>query len=204
MRSTQFCRGWQEHRHDLDYEIDGVVVKVDDLARRAELGFTSKAPRWAIAYKFPPEERTTKLRDILVSVGRTGRATPYALLEPVFVGGANVGQATLHNEDQVRAKDVRPGDTVIVRRAGDVIPEVLGSGARRPSSRTASPGSSPPRAPARSAPPWCAQRARATPAASIPSARTRSTAPSSTSPAAAPWTSRASASNGCASCSSWV
>ncbi len=121
-----FCLNWQEHRHDLDYEIDGVVVKVDDLARRDELGFTSRAPRWAIAYKFPPEERTTKLRDIQVSIGRTGRATPFAQLESVFVGGANVSQATLHNEDQVRAKDVRPGDTVIVRRAGDVIPEVVG------------------------------------------------------------------------------
>ncbi|HEY6414886.1 MAG TPA: NAD-dependent DNA ligase LigA, partial [Acidimicrobiales bacterium] len=118
---------WQEHRHDLDYEIDGVVVKVDDLARRELLGSTSKAPRWALAYKFPPEERTTRLNDILVSIGRTGRATPYAVLEPVFVGGVTVGQATLHNEDQVRAKDVRPGDKVVVRRAGDVIPEVLGA-----------------------------------------------------------------------------
>jgi DNA ligase (NAD+) len=121
-----FCAHWQQHRHDLDYEIDGVVVKVDDLARRELLGSTSKAPRWAIAYKFPPEERTTRLNDILVSIGRTGRATPYAVLEPVFVGGVTVGQATLHNEDQVKAKDVRPGDKVIVRRAGDVIPEVLG------------------------------------------------------------------------------
>ncbi|MGH9212320.1 MAG: NAD-dependent DNA ligase LigA [Acidimicrobiales bacterium] len=121
-----YCRHWQEHRHDLDYEIDGVVVKVDDLATREQLGSTSSAPRWAIAYKFPPEERTTSLRDILVSIGRTGRATPYAVLEPVFVGGVTVGQATLHNEDQVKAKDVRPGDRVIVRRAGDVIPEVLG------------------------------------------------------------------------------
>ena len=121
-----FCLHWEEHRHDLDYEIDGVVAKVDDLDRRGELGFTSRAPRWAIAYKFPPEERTTKLRDILVSVGRTGRATPFAQLEPVFVGGANVSQATLHNQDQVRLKDVRPGDVVIVRRAGDVIPEVVG------------------------------------------------------------------------------
>jgi len=117
---------WQNHRHDLDYEIDGAVVKVDDLARRELLGATSKAPRWALAYKFPPEERTTRLRDILVSIGRTGRATPYAVLEPVFVSGVTVGQATLHNEDQVRIKDVRPGDKVIVRRAGDVIPEVLG------------------------------------------------------------------------------
>jgi DNA ligase (NAD+) len=118
---------WQEHRHDLDYEIDGAVVKVDDLARRELLGSTSKAPRWAIAYKFPPEERTTRLQDILVSIGRTGRATPYAVLDPVFVGGVTVGQATLHNEDQVKAKDVRPGDKVIVRRAGEVIPEVLGA-----------------------------------------------------------------------------
>jgi DNA ligase (NAD+) len=120
-----FCLHWQEHRHDLDYEIDGVVVKVDDLAQRRELGSTSRAPRWAIAFKFPPEERTTRLNAILVSVGRTGRATPFAQLDSVFVGGANVSQATLHNEDQVRVKDVRPGDTVIVRRAGDVIPEVV-------------------------------------------------------------------------------
>ncbi|MFO7280871.1 MAG: NAD-dependent DNA ligase LigA [Thermoanaerobacterales bacterium] len=123
----EYCLHWQQHRHDLDYEIDGVVVKVDDLAHRELLGATSKAPRWAIAYKFPPEERTTRLLDIKVSIGRTGRATPYAVLEPVFVGGVTVSQATLHNEDQVRAKDVRPGDTVIVRRAGDVIPEVLGA-----------------------------------------------------------------------------
>jgi DNA ligase (NAD+) len=121
-----FCRDWQEHRHDLDYEIDGVVVKVDQLNLRDELGSTSKAPRWAIAYKFPPEERTTLLQDIMVSIGRTGKATPFAVLEPVFVGGSTVGLATLHNEDQVRAKDVRPGDTVIVRKAGDVIPEVVG------------------------------------------------------------------------------
>jgi DNA ligase (NAD+) len=122
----QFCERWQAHRHDLDYEIDGVVVKVDDLRQREVLGFTSKAPRWAIAYKFPPEERTTILRDIQVSVGRTGRVTPFAVLEPVFVGGSTVSMATLHNEDQVRAKDVRPGDTVVVRKAGDVIPEVVG------------------------------------------------------------------------------
>ncbi|HEY4633755.1 MAG TPA: NAD-dependent DNA ligase LigA [Candidatus Limnocylindrales bacterium] len=121
-----FCRHWLEHRHDLAYEIDGVVVKVDDLAVREELGATSKAPRWAIAYKFPPEEKTTKLLDIEVSIGRTGRATPFARLEPVFVSGSTVHLATLHNEDQVRAKDVRPGDLVVVRKAGDVIPEVVG------------------------------------------------------------------------------
>jgi DNA ligase (NAD+) len=121
-----FCARMEENRHSLGYEIDGVVVKVDDLAQRDEMGFTSRAPRWAIAYKFPPEEKNTLLRDIMVSIGRTGRATPFAVLEPVFVGGANVGMATLHNEDDVKRKDVRPGDTVIVRRAGDVIPEVVG------------------------------------------------------------------------------
>ncbi|HEX3426639.1 MAG TPA: NAD-dependent DNA ligase LigA [Acidimicrobiales bacterium] len=123
---NEYCRHWLEHRHDLDYEIDGVVVKVDNLAQRRELGATSKAPRWAIAFKFPPEERTTLLKDIMVSIGRTGKATPFAMLEPVFVSGSTVKLATLHNEDQVRAKDVRPGDTVIVRKAGDVIPEVRG------------------------------------------------------------------------------
>ena len=121
-----FCRHWQEHRHDLGYEIDGAVVKVDDLAQREQLGFTSRAPRWAIAFKFPPEEKHTILRDIQISVGRTGRVTPFAVLEPVFVGGSTVSMATLHNRDQVIAKDVRPGDTVVVRKAGDVIPEVVG------------------------------------------------------------------------------
>ena len=121
-----YCRHWEEHRHDLNYEIDGVVVKVDDLALQRRLGSTSRAPRWAIAFKFPPEERNTKLLRIMVSIGRTGRATPFAVLEPVFVGGSTVGLATLHNEDQVRLKDVRPGDTVMVRKAGDVIPEVIG------------------------------------------------------------------------------
>jgi DNA ligase (NAD+) len=121
-----FCERWQDHRHDLPYEVDGVVLKVDDLALRPSLGETSKAPRWAIAYKFPPEERTTLLKDIMVSIGRTGRATPFALLDPVFVGGSTVGVATLHNQDQVKAKDVRPGDIVVVRKAGDVIPEVVG------------------------------------------------------------------------------
>lgn len=122
----RYCRSWLDKRHTLEYEIDGTVVKVNGLAQRAELGATSRAPRWAIAYKFPPEEKTTKLRDIMVSIGRTGKATPFAVLEPVVVGGAKVSMATLHNEDQVRIKDVRPGDTVVVRRAGDVIPEVRG------------------------------------------------------------------------------
>ncbi len=120
------CASLETRRHSLGYEIDGAVVKVDRLDQRAEMGFTSKAPRWAIAYKFPPEERTTRLNDIHVSIGRTGRATPFAMLEPVFVGGVTVSTATLHNEDEVARRDVRPGDTVVVRRAGDVIPEVAG------------------------------------------------------------------------------
>jgi DNA ligase (NAD+) len=122
----RYCLGWQANRHTNDFEIDGVVIKVDDLAQRQELGSTSKAPRWAIAYKFPPEERTTLLQGIMVSIGRSGKATPFALLKPVFVGGSTVRLATLHNQDQVALKDVRPGDTVIVRKAGDVIPEVVG------------------------------------------------------------------------------
>jgi len=120
------CHELERRRHDLPYEIDGVVVKVDDLALHIRLGATSRAPRWAIAFKFPPEDRTTVLCDIMVSIGRTGRATPFAVLEPVFVGGSTVRLATLHNEDQVRLKDVRPGDLVVVHKAGDVIPEVVG------------------------------------------------------------------------------
>lgn len=121
-------------RHDLPYEIDGAVIKIDHLDLQQELGATSRAPRWAIAYKLPPEERTTKLLDIHVSIGSKGKATPFAVLEPVFVGGSTVAMATLHNEDQVKFKDVRPGDTVVVRKAGDVIPEVVG---RVPSDQTA-------------------------------------------------------------------
>jgi DNA ligase (NAD+) len=122
----RYLEHWEQHRHSVDWEIDGVVVKVDRLAFQEELGATSHAPRWAIAYKFPPEERTTLLERIDVHTGRTGKVTPFAVLEPVFVGGVTVTYATLHNEDEVRRKDVREGDTVIVRRAGDVIPEIVG------------------------------------------------------------------------------
>lgn len=118
--------GFESSRHDFDYEFDGVVVKVDDLGLQAELGADAKAPRWAIAYKLPPEEVSTSLLDIEVSIGPSGQATPFARLRTVRVGGVDVSTATLHNQDQVAAKDVRPGDTVIVRRAGDVIPEVVG------------------------------------------------------------------------------
>jgi DNA ligase (NAD+) len=117
---------WGEHRHDIEHDIDGVVVKVDSFALQGRLGATSKAPRWAIAWKYPPEEVTTRLNEITVNVGRTGRVTPFAVLEPVQVGGVTVGTATLHNEDEVRRKGVLIGDIVVVRRAGDVIPEVVG------------------------------------------------------------------------------
>ncbi|MCW2614155.1 MAG: ligase, NAD-dependent [Frankiales bacterium] len=117
---------WGEHRHDVVHEIDGVVVKVDEVPLQRRLGATSSTPRWAIAHKYPPEEATTTLNDIVVSVGRTGRATPFAMLEPVHVGGVMVATATLHNAGEVKRKDVRIGDTVVVRRAGDVIPEVVG------------------------------------------------------------------------------
>ena len=117
---------WGEHRHDIEHEIDGVVVKVDEVALQRRLGSTSRAPRWAIAYKYPPEEATTKLLDIRVNVGRTGRVTPFAFMEPVMVAGSTVSLATLHNADEVRRKGVLIGDRVVIRKAGDVIPEVLG------------------------------------------------------------------------------
>ncbi len=116
----------QAQRHSLEHEIDGVVVKVDSLIDQRELGFTSRAPRWAIAYKYPPEQVNTKLLDIRVSVGRTGRATPYAVVEPVKVAGSVIEFATLHNQDVVKAKGVLIGDTIVIRKAGDVIPEILG------------------------------------------------------------------------------
>jgi len=124
--AAEFIAFYAEHRHDVEHEIDGVVVKVDELALHAELGATSRAPRWAIAYKYPPEQVNTKLLDIVVSVGRTGRATPFAVMEKVRVAGSEVRQATLHNQDVVKAKGVLIGDTVVLRKAGDVIPEVLG------------------------------------------------------------------------------
>lgn len=124
--ALEFVSHYGENRHSVEHEIDGVVVKVDELALHDELGTTSRAPRWAIAYKYPPEQVNTQLLDIVVSVGRTGRATPFAVMAPVRVSGSVVRQATLHNQDVVKAKGVLIGDTVVIRKAGDVIPEVLG------------------------------------------------------------------------------
>ncbi len=149
----EFCLAAQERRNDLPYEIDGVVVKVDAFGVQEELGYTSKAPRWAIAFKFPPEEKTTVLRHILVSVGRTGAMTPYAVFDPVVVAGSKIGKATLHNVDEIHRKDVREGDTVIVRKAGDVIPEVVGPvpGLRTPGAK---PWEMPARCPSCGGPSW--------------------------------------------------
>jgi DNA ligase (NAD+) len=122
----KYIADFEAKRHTLEHEIDGVVVKVDELARQQSLGFTSRAPRWAIAFKYPPEQVNTKLLDIKVSIGRTGRATPYAVLEPVRVAGSEVEFATLHNQEVVQAKGILLGDTVVLRKAGDVIPEILG------------------------------------------------------------------------------
>ena len=121
-----FIENYNLHRHDVEHEIDGVVIKVDSIAEQKKLGFTSRAPKWAIAYKYPPEEVITKLLDIRVSVGRTGRVTPFAFMEPVKVAGSTVTNATLHNQEEIERKGVLIGDTVIIRKAGDVIPEVLG------------------------------------------------------------------------------
>ena len=123
---VDYVTRWEKDRHSVAWEIDGAVVKVDEVGQQQELGATSHAPRWAIAYKFPPEERTARLRKIDVHTGRTGKVTPFAVLEPVFVSGVTITYATLHNESEVARKDVREGDMVIVRRAGDVIPEVVG------------------------------------------------------------------------------
>ena len=122
----KFIAHYNEHRHDVEHEIDGIVIKVDSIASQQALGFTSRAPKWAIAFKYPPEEVTTKLLDIKVSVGRTGRVTPFAFMEPVKVAGSTVTNATLHNQEEIERKGVLIGDTVVIRKAGDVIPEVLG------------------------------------------------------------------------------
>ncbi len=122
----EFINFYQSHRHDVEHEIDGVVIKINELSIQEELGFTSRAPKWAIAYKYPPEEVTTKLLDIKISIGRTGRATPFAVMEPVRVAGSTVSNATLHNIEEISRKGVLIGDTVVIRKAGDVIPEVLG------------------------------------------------------------------------------
>ncbi|HZV26745.1 MAG TPA: NAD-dependent DNA ligase LigA, partial [Acidothermaceae bacterium] len=122
----EFIAHYGEHRHDVEHEIDGVVVKVDEVSLQRRLGTTSRAPRWAIAYKYPPEEVTTKLLEIRVNVGRTGRVTPFGVMEPVKVSGSTVENATLHNEDEIKRKGVLIGDTVVLRKAGDVIPEIVG------------------------------------------------------------------------------
>jgi DNA ligase (NAD+) len=121
-----FCREWAEKRRSLGFDTDGVVIKVDSLERRRRLGTTSKFPRWAVAFKFPAEQKTTLLKEIAVNVGRTGAVTPFAVLEPIFVGGTTVSMATLHNADDIARKDIRAGDWVIVEKAGDVIPRVVG------------------------------------------------------------------------------
>jgi DNA ligase (NAD+) len=123
---TSYIEHYGEHRHDVEHEIDGVVVKVDEVSVQRRLGSTSRAPRWAIAFKYPPEEVNTRLLDIRVNVGRTGRVTPYGVMEPVFVSGSTVEMATLHNASEVRRKGVLVGDTVVLRKAGDVIPEIVG------------------------------------------------------------------------------
>jgi DNA ligase (NAD+) len=126
MDVEKFIQFYSDHRHDVEHEIDGVVIKVDSISQQQQLGFTSRAPKWAIAYKYPPEEVTTVLLDIKVSVGRTGRVTPFAYMEPVKVAGSTVTNATLHNAEEIVRKGVLIGDTIVIRKAGDVIPEVLG------------------------------------------------------------------------------
>ena len=122
----KYIKYYEEHRHDVEHEIDGVVIKVDSISEQEQLGFTSRAPKWAIAFKYPPEEVTTKLLDIKVSIGRTGRVTPFAFMEPVKVAGSTVTNATLHNAEEIVRKGVLIGDVIVIRKAGDVIPEVLG------------------------------------------------------------------------------
>ncbi len=122
---VDICKEWEERRGELDYDIDGMVIKVDQIDMQVELGATSSSPRWAIAYKFPSQQKTTTVKDIKISVGRTGALTPNAVLEPVEIDGSTVSRATLHNEDELKKKDVRIGDTVLIQKAGDIIPEVV-------------------------------------------------------------------------------
>ncbi len=124
-RIIEICNNWIEKEEELNYGIDGMVIKLNQLELREELGSTSKAPRWAIAYKFPAQQKTTFVKDIIISIGRTGALTPTAMLEPVEVDGSTVSRATLHNEDEIRRKDVRIGDKVLIQKAGDIIPEVV-------------------------------------------------------------------------------
>ncbi len=119
------CKQWADKRGELPFEIDGLVIKVNNLEQREVLGYTSKSPRWSVAYKFPPEKKRTKVKDIIVQVGRTGAITPTAEFEPVRLAGSIISRATLHNEDNIKEKDIRIGDTVIIQKAGDVIPEVV-------------------------------------------------------------------------------
>ena len=123
--AIEYCEIWRKKKNELNYEIDGMVIKVNQLYLREELGSTSKSPRWAIAFKFPAEQMTTVIKDIIVGVGRTGTLTPVAVLEPVFISGSKVQRATLHNEDEIRRKDIQIGDTVLIQKAGEVIPEVV-------------------------------------------------------------------------------
>ena len=196
----EYIAYYGEHRHDPPYEIDGVVVKIDRLDLQRQLGATSRAPRWAIAYKYPPEEVNTRLLDIQVNVGRTGRVTPFAVMQPVVVSGSTVDRATLHNADEVARKGVLIGDMVVLRKAGDVIPEVVGP-VTDLRTGTSGPSSSPPCArPA--APRWPARTAAWTGAARTPGpARPSSASGCFTWPAGVRWTSRCSATRPWSRCS---
>jgi DNA ligase (NAD+) len=123
--AIEYCNSWQKRKDELNYDIDGMVLKLNQLTLREKLGSTSKSPRWAIAFKFPAEQMTTIVKDIIVGVGRTGALTPVAILEPIFISGSRVQRATLHNEDEIKRKDIRIGDTVLVQKAGEVIPEIV-------------------------------------------------------------------------------